>query len=202
MSRPSRSRRRDLLDRLNDGPFAALPILHARRYTEDYPEDVYGWYSLGIALQHVSRFAEAEQALRKALDVCLPEDRGAVMAQLGRMFDDAGARDEAIDWYTRAIEHSPDDASYHIFLGGLLARLGRLAEAEAVHRRGTQCAEGYVDEAYLNLGYVLRAQERFAEAAACFREAIRIDPGYRHARRALRDVELCLKWKPDAPGRG
>jgi hypothetical protein len=45
----------------------------------------------------------------------------------------------------------------------------------------------------LNLGFVLRAQERFEEAADCFREVIRRDPGYRAAKKALRDVERCLR---------
>ena len=45
----------------------------------------------------------------------------------------------------------------------------------------------------MNLGLVLLAQERFEEAAECFREAIHLDPGYRAAKKALRDVEQCLR---------
>ena len=117
---------------------------------------------------------------------------------MGRLFDESGAHDDAARWYREAIDADPTDASHRIFLGGMLAKLGRFEEAEAEHRAATQCAEGDIDEAYLNLGFVLRAQARFAEAAACFRTAIHIDPGYKAARRALRDVELCIKCaEPD-----
>ena len=64
-----------------------------------------------------------------------------------------------------------------------------------MYRQATRCTTGCTDEAFFNLGLVLRAQERFEEAAGCFREAIRIDPKYRVAKRALRDVELCLRYK-------
>jgi tetratricopeptide (TPR) repeat protein len=57
------------------------------------------------------------------------------------------------------------------------------------------CPEGCIDEAYFNLGLVLRSRERFEDAAECFREAIRLDPEYRAARRALFDVEHCIKLR-------
>ena len=75
----------------------------------------------------------------------------------------------------------------------MLAKQGRLHDAEDTHRKAVACTRGCIDEAYLNLGLILRARERFAEAAECFREALRRDPDYRAARRALRDVELCIK---------
>ena len=104
---------------------------------------------------------------------------------------------------TSGLSLDPEDATYRIFLGGVLATQGRLHDAEEVHRLAIASVEGCIDEAYLNLGLVLRAQERFPEAADCFREAIRLDPEYRAARRALRDVERGIKWadkraKPDA----
>ncbi|MGO9468320.1 MAG: tetratricopeptide repeat protein [Isosphaeraceae bacterium] len=45
----------------------------------------------------------------------------------------------------------------------------------------------------MNLAHVLRAQERFDEAAAALREAIRIDPEYGDARKVLCDVERCQR---------
>jgi Flp pilus assembly protein TadD len=98
------------------------------------------------------------------------------------------------------VQADPDEATYHIFLGALLAKQGRLDEAEESHRRAIACAEGCIDEAFLNLGFVLRAQERFPEAADCFRHAIHLDPAYRAARQALKDVERCIKWSNDRHG--
>ncbi len=117
----------------------------------------------------------------------------------------AGDYDQAAVWYRRAIDADLGDATGHIYLGAVLARQGRLHEAEEAHRLAIGCAEGCIDEAYFNLGLVLRAQERFAEAADCFRESIRLDPEYRAARRALRDVERCIAWdsgRAEAGGAG
>ena len=43
------------------------------------------------------------------------------------------------------------------------ARQGKLVQAEATHRRATQCSHGQIDEAYHNLGLVLRGQGRLGE---------------------------------------
>ena len=67
-------------------------------------------------------------------------------------------------WFRRAVALRPSDATDYIFLGALLAIAGRLSEAEAVHRRATKCKEGCRDEAYLNLGLVLRALGRWRSA--------------------------------------
>jgi tetratricopeptide (TPR) repeat protein len=186
--------RYERLKQLSDGPFPALTIRYARRYLADHADHGLGWLLLGIALIELARYEEAEQALAKAIELCPWEKRQIPLAQMGHLFEEAGDYDQAAAWYRKAIEADPSDATYHIYLGAVLAKQGRLHEAEEAHRSGIECAEGCIDEAYLNLGLVLRAQERFQEAADCFREAISIDPDYRVARRALRDVERCLKW--------
>jgi tetratricopeptide (TPR) repeat protein len=113
---------------------------------------------------------------------------------MGHFHDARGELARAARWYQRAIDAAANHASGYIFLGGVLARQGRLREAEKVHRQATEtCDEGCIDEAFLNLALVLRAQERFDEAAACLREALRIDPEYGDAGKVLRDVERCQR---------
>jgi tetratricopeptide (TPR) repeat protein len=182
------------LSKLSDGPFPALTIRYARRYLADYSDHGPAWLLLGIAFTELGRYEEANQALLKALDLCPMVKRQIPLSHIGHMFHERGDCDRAAAWYRRAIEADPDDATYHIFLGANFAKQGRLIDAEKSHRTAIACGEGCIDEAYLNLGLVLRAQERFEEAAECFREAIRIDPDYRAARRALRDVERCINW--------
>lgn len=193
MGRQSRASRYRRLRRFSDGPFPALTIRYGRRYLADYPWHGPAWMLVGIALVELARYEEAEQAFAKAIDLCPMHKRQIPFSQMGHLFREAGDYDQAAAWYRRAIEADPDDATYHIFLGAVLAKQGRLLEAEDVHRTAIACVEGCIDEAYLNLGFILRARERFAEAADCFREAIRLDPNYRPARRALRDVERCIK---------
>lgn len=183
------------LRRLHNSPYTALTIRYGRRYLRDFPDDDKGWLIIGISLVEVARYEEAEQAIGKAIELCPPEKRQFPLSQMGRLFRESGDFDQAAKWHRQAIAAAPNDADYRILLGGTLAKQGRFAEAEEVHRTAVLCGEGCIDEAYLNLGFVLRARERFAEAADCFREAIRLDPDYRAAHRALRDVERCLRFE-------
>lgn len=195
MGRQSRRRRYQRLRKLSDSPYAALTIRYGRRYLANYPDDGPAWMLVGIALVELARYEEAEQAFAKALEFCPAEKRQVPLSHMGHLFREAGDYDQAAEWYRKAIDADPGDATYHIFLGAVLAKQGRFHEAESEHRAAIGCPEGCIDEAYLNLGFVLRARERFEEAAECFREAIRLDPEYRAARRALRDVERCMEFE-------
>ncbi|MDG3005189.1 tetratricopeptide repeat protein [Paludisphaera mucosa] len=182
------------LRRISNGRFPALTIRVARRYLIDFPDHGLSWLLLGMALVQVSRYEEAEQAIAKSIDLSPPEKRRIPLSNMGHLFDQAGDYDQAAAWYRKAIAADPGVASGRIYLGAVLAKQGRLHEAEEVHRAAVGCPKGCIWEAYLNLGLVLRARERFHEAADCFREAIRLNPECREARRALRDVEYCIKW--------
>jgi tetratricopeptide (TPR) repeat protein len=113
---------------------------------------------------------------------------------MGHLCKARGDYKSAAAWYRQAIEAVPREASGHIYLGGVLAKSGRLKEAEAAHRAATRCIEGCRDEAFLNLGLVLRAQERYEEAAECFERALELDPKYAAAKKALRDVRRALRF--------
>jgi tetratricopeptide (TPR) repeat protein len=187
------------LRKASDADQPALTLLLGRRYVNRYPECGHGWLLLGIALVEQARYEEAERALLRSLDLYPADKRWIVLGHLGHLFKQSGNYRKAAKWYKRQIIATPDAADGYIYLGAALARSGRLAEAEAVHRRGTECIEGCIDEAFLNLGLVLRALQRYAEAAECFREAIRLDPNYDAAKDALRDVELCVKLNARSP---
>jgi tetratricopeptide (TPR) repeat protein len=148
---------------------------------------------LGSALVELARHREAEDALLQAIALCPAEKLWIPLAEMGHMYKARGEYRAAAAWYRKAIEAAPDEASPRIYLGGVLAKSGRLHEAEAAHRAATGCAEGCRDEAFLNLGLVLRALERYDEAAGCFEAALKIDPKCQAAKRALRDVKHTLQ---------
>ncbi|HUG94219.1 MAG TPA: tetratricopeptide repeat protein, partial [Planctomycetaceae bacterium] len=120
---------------------------------------------------------------------------------MAKVYDERGELAPAELWYRRALDAGPHAAQPHIYLGGFLARRGRLEEAEDVHRRGTGCSHGPVDEAWLNLGLVLRAQERFNEALKCFEAALRLDPDYGKAATAAEDVRRVLELMAERKAR-
>jgi tetratricopeptide (TPR) repeat protein len=186
----------------DEADLPALTILRARAFLAVFP--TYGpvWYQLGQALRDIARYEEAEAALQKAIEFCPPEKLWCPYGAMGHLFKALGDYGRAAKWYERTIDVAPDDADGYIYLGGILALQGRLAEAEAVHRKATRRTQGCLDEAFLNLGLVLRAQERFTEAAECFEEAIRRDPDYRDAKKALRDVSACIGESTNSSGQG
>ncbi|PCE28902.1 hypothetical protein BWP39_01515 [Paraburkholderia acidicola] len=77
-----------------------------------------------------------------------------------------------------------EDAVYLANLANLVAKQGRLEEAEAMCRRAVDLAPLHVPGHY-NLGNVLMERQRFAEAEAALLRAIEIDP---HAIGALNNL--------------
>ena len=171
----------------------ALQIELCKLFLRDYPDHGPTWSVYGRALASLSRFDEAEAAVRRAMELSRPQSLVFRLTDMGQLFRDKGDTAAAERWFRKAIDQEPDRTQGYIYLGAMLARLGRLAEAEEAHRRATLCPKGCVDEAYHNLGLVLRALERYDEALACFESALKIDPQYKAARLAKRDVQRALR---------
>ena len=170
----------------------AHTIVLAQQYLADFPDHGPGWLDYGIALVELRRYAEARRALNRALRLCPEEKCHIVYAHVGHLYDMKGNCRKAAEWYKKSIALCPDQAGYHIYLGATLAKHGNLEEAEACHRRATVCSEGCIDEAYLNLGFVLRAKGQYREALACFEKALEIDPKYREAKLSVKDVSAAI----------
>jgi len=172
----------------------ALAVTRAREFLRDHPECGPAWKILGSALIDMGRHAEAEGALKRAIALCPLDKVWIPLAEMGHLHKARGEFWGAASWYGQAIKSVPDEASGHIGLGGILARFGRLQEAEEAHRAATCCTRGRRDEAYLNLALVLRAQQRYEEAAACLEQALKLDPKYAAAKKALRDVRETIRF--------
>ena len=164
----------------------------ASRLIRDFPDRGRAWFEFALATYPLARYVDAISALRRGLRLCPRSKRYIVHAQFGHLYRQKGEFRRAEAWYRKALAGNPHEASWHIFLGALLAVSGRLKEAEAAHREATRCREGCIDEAYLNLGMVLRARGRYEEARSCFRKALKITPTYKEARLHLRDMEQVL----------
>lgn len=192
-------------DRLHKADKANLPALtaaRARRLLADFPNFGQVWKILGSALIDLARYDEAEEALLRAIAVCPPNRVWIPRSEIGRLHAVRGNIAEAEFWYRQAIDAAPERAEPRVDLGGLLAKAGRLAEAETVLHAAVWCREGCLDEAWLNLGLVLRALDRFDDSIECFETALKLNPNHRGAKRALRDVRQTLRLtrrKPRKP---
>jgi tetratricopeptide (TPR) repeat protein len=169
----------------------------SRDLLRQFPEFEMGWLLQGILLRELARYDEAEKSLRRAVQL-LPDQRLDLgYVELGHLFKARGDYENAEPNYRKSIELAPEKAGRHVYLGALLAMKGDFVAAEKAHRDGTRCAMGDIAEAYLNLGYVLRCQERYNEALDCFNKAIEISPEYELALSAKHDMEKVLELFAD-----
>lgn len=172
---------------------ACSRLIQAKRYVTEFPERGPGWRIYGISLYRLCQYPEAVAALRKALRLCPADKAHWVQNDLGHLYKQRGNFRRAEAWFRRAITSRPGEATAYIYLGGLFGLEGRLEEAEEMHRKAIRCEEGCIDEAFLNLGLILRAQGRFEEALVCFERALEIDPKYKDARLEIADVKQAIK---------
>ncbi|WP_238537808.1 tetratricopeptide repeat protein [Zavarzinella formosa] len=172
---------------------AATTVLLASRWLEAHPGDLGIVFDYAEMLYKMTRYEDAIRVYENALNWTDDSGRWAVFNQIGRLYQYWGRPADAEPWFRKAIELDPEELASHIFLGACQARQGKLSEAEKTYRAAIQWKDsGLLDEAYHNLGLVLRGQDRFAEAAECFRKAIELNPKYADVFEALKDVEKAI----------
>jgi tetratricopeptide (TPR) repeat protein len=186
--------RKELCDAF-DADQPAATIVLARKVLEEIPDHAPTLTRLGHALSELANYAEAETVLNQALENCGESKRYIVLAKLGHLSKFRGNYEAAVEWYRKSIASNPDDAAGYIYLGAVLARQGKLDDAETAHCSATECSSGCIDEAYHNLGLVLRGQGRLEESRECFRKALEIDPDYGAAQKALDDVIAAIAYR-------
>ena len=130
---------------------------------------------LGNLLKNQQRFAEAEQAYGKAIE--LNPEYATAYSNLGNLLADQQRFAEAEQAYGKAIELNPDDATAYSNLGILLKHQQRFAEAEQAYGKAIELNPEYAT-AYSNLGNLLADQQRFAEAEQAYGKAIELNPEY------------------------
>lgn len=125
-----------------------------------------------------------------ALEMCrlaaarFPES-GEVQLALVRALHDLGQRNEAISGLEAFLQGHPQSApEYFSWLGILRDESGQWAAGEPSHRKAIELAP-IQDYLHNNLGYNLLMQKKGTEAAAEFREALRLNPASPVARNNL-----------------
>jgi tetratricopeptide (TPR) repeat protein len=173
------------------GQFAVMVEL-CREHLRKFPKDGFGWLHYGRVQTDLFRYDVAERVLRHGMKLVPPKGLVSIYAQMGTLFKQKGDYKQAAFWYRKAVKQKPQDATYHIFLADNAFIFGFLKQAEKHFRNALKCSEGSVDEAYFNLGGILLGRRDYPEAIKCYREALKIDPKYKIAKKRLEDVELAL----------
>ena len=98
---------------------------------------------MGVTLQNLGRFNEAEASYRHA--TTLVPDLAEAHNNLGNMLKDLGRFGEAEASYAQAIVSEPNFAEAHCNLGNALLELGRLEEAEASYAQAIALKADYIE---------------------------------------------------------
>ncbi len=131
------------------------------------------WTRLGLLLEDLQRFDEAEAAYHKAIEI--DPNYGWARYYLGNLLKDLKRFDDAEAACHKAIEIDPNFAKAWNNLGNLPKDLERFDEAEAACRKAIEIDPNYA-RAWYNLGNLLEDLERFDEAETAYRKTIEIDP--------------------------
>ena len=178
--------RRDAVRALDKKGAVAEFLDAAQQLVKDFPKHPAALMELGIALTDVARYDEALAALNKSIRRMKPKYHAIPFALKGDLYQAKGNYRLAEQWYRKAIDLEPRNAEWRAFLGGVLAKQGRLGEAKEVWRKQIKLNTGATDEGYLNLGLIYRSEQKYKIALRNAEKALKIDPYYEEAK-MLRD---------------
>ena len=148
----------------NDG--ALVYLVRARKYVPDDPELL---FDFGIQADGMHLYKDAEDALRKALEL-RPGDARTIYA-LGHVELDEQKMPEAEGHLREYLTLKPEDPSAHYGLGKLLHMLARNEEARAELRRSIELQPRQA-ESYYELGSVELDSQHNAQAEALFQKVL------------------------------
>lgn len=185
----------EMIKRINVArKYPGYHLLLARDYLEKYSDSYISNYLYAQALGDLYRYEDAIKVLEKSITLS-DFDVVSGFFNIGLLYAGKKEFQTAIDYFKKCIEIKPERADYYSNTAMAFIRMGMFDKAEEYYQKAIQCTDGYVDEAYLNYGYLFRAQERFPDALDAFKKAIELDPEYEKAHLAIKDIGLAIDLK-------
>ncbi len=172
----------------------ACVIELAESFLNDFPDSQGTWLIYSLALYRIDKFKKAKKALFKTIELTKESDDNFcwLLCRMGRIYENSGHFHKAIEWYTKAHNSNPFEATFLIYQGVMFLRIEKYDQATEALLKATNCTEGCIDEAFYNLGVVRIAQKRYEEALFCFENALEIDHKYKEAKQQIKDMKQVL----------
>ncbi|BBO91974.1 tetratricopeptide repeat protein [Desulfosarcina ovata] len=154
---------------------SAYGIEIARRYLSEFPNDGVAMVYLGMMYAEIHRYNESTSILKKAIRN-LPNsgyEIAKAYSALGYLYQEKGNFRTAERWYRKALNEEPKNPFHHQHVGEILNIQGDFDSAEKYFRSVTDMPTSRLnDQAYLELGRVLKSKEMYSEALDCFKKAL------------------------------
>lgn len=157
-------------------------------------------FDQGQALYNDKKYAEAAAMFEQALPLAKEKNLPIVLSRLADSYHKARQLDKAQQYYLKAIEAKPDDASLHNNLGNVYADMGKTNEAVAEFQKAAQVDPPGASRYYFNLGAIMYNQGKMDEAATAFKKATELDSKFADAYFLL-GQSLMGKMSMDASGK-
>lgn len=169
------------------------------------------WCLEGAQHLESGRLAEAEHAIKRALDI--RHDHVEALVIQSAIFAKRDRLEEATDSLVLATHFRPDFAEAHYQLGAIAARQGRTDASEMLFRRAILKDPSHA-KAYNFLGTLLADRGAVDEAVDCFRQCVAIRPDFAPAHSNLgsllitkldrfeegaTSIETAFRLAPDSP---
>jgi tetratricopeptide (TPR) repeat protein len=132
-------------------------------------------------------FAEAAAMYEQALPLAKEKNLPIVLSRAADSYGKAAGQEQnrdarmqdqqkAIDYFQKAVQLSPNDASLHNNLGSVYADMGKVPEAQAEFQKAADINPSGASGYYYNLGVVMVNQGKMDEAAVSLKKATDLDP--------------------------
>ena len=163
-----------------------------RAYLQRFPESVLGYSNLAQAEFPVGRYAEAQQALDKAL--LLNPDSPQAHLTLGMMRYRQGKYEEAAEQFRKTLGTIPQHYGAHVGLGFCLLELGQNARAEWEFSQANAIdILSHEPQARMGIAFLHYLQGQVDQARRMYDEALNISPPFRERAYTERYIKL---WMP------
>ena len=106
--------------------------------------------------------------------------RSVLLYNAGQVYAQTGDHEEAIRYFTGAMEMDPHYSEYYNDRGNVYLKIGRLEEAEADYLQAIELSPPY-PEVWFNLGQARARLGRPADAEAAYARSLDLDPARREA---------------------
>ncbi|OGQ95044.1 MAG: hypothetical protein A2284_18775 [Deltaproteobacteria bacterium RIFOXYA12_FULL_61_11] len=139
------------------------------------PEDPDLWYFRGLNFLELDELDKARQDLEKALSLD-PRHSLSELA-LANYYDDLGETEKAVQFYTSALGHSPEDYRIHYYYGRFLFQTQRDAVGGRQHLEQAIKLRSTFSPAYNLLGEIFYSLKDYEKAFPNFKAAVEYNPG-------------------------
>lgn len=162
-------------------------LIHYQWVIQQDPRNEDALSGCGKVLMTLGRFNEAEDVLRRALELPLQPGTTDTRSNLASVYAMTGRLSEAAREFQAVLAAEPRNAKAHNNLANTLAGTGALTDALSHYQQAIEYQPEY-PEAYCNLGIVFARLGRINEARAALRKALEQQADFAPAREALQQL--------------